>query len=91
MYESLWNAHGQKLVACTNTYNMSEIKQDTQEMLTHVIKPPAGPNTIGFKEIHYKREDFHFIRMLFPCAKFLLSIREDGVQTGKITGKIGVS
>jgi hypothetical protein len=60
-----------------HTYNMIEIEQDMQEMLTHVIKPPAGSNTIGFKEVCFEREDFHFIRMLFLCAKFLLSIRED--------------
>ena len=77
MYESLRNAHGRKTVAWANTYKMSKIKQDMREMLTHVIKPPPGSNTIGFKEIRFEREDFHFIRMLFPCAKFLLSIRED--------------
>jgi hypothetical protein len=77
MYESLQNAHGRKSVAWNNTYNMIEIEQDMQEMLTHVIKPPAGSNTIGFKEVCFEREDFHFIRMLFLCAKFLLSIRED--------------
>ena len=56
---------------------MIEIEQDMQEMPTHVIKPPAGSTTIGFNEIRFEREDFHFIRMLFLCAKFLLSIRED--------------
>ena len=86
MYESLQNAHGQKSVAWNNTYNMIEIEQDMQEMLTHVIKPPAGSNTIGFKEVRFEREDFHFIIMLFLCAKILLSIlnKRRCVQTGKI-------
>jgi hypothetical protein len=70
-------------VAWANTYDMNEIKQDMREMLIHMINPPAGSDTIGFKEIRFQSKDLDFIRMLFPCAKFILSIREDVSKQAK--------
>ncbi|KAL3787889.1 hypothetical protein ACHAW5_007252 [Stephanodiscus triporus] len=85
IYESMRNI-GQgrrRIVAWANTYDMSEIKQDMRTMLIHMINPPAGSDTIGFKEIRFHSKDLDFIKMLFPCAKFILSIRENVSKQAK--------
>lgn len=64
-------------VSWTNSYNISQIEHNMREMLINMINPPIGATMIGFKEIRFKEEDFGYLRVLFPCAKFILSIRED--------------
>ncbi|KAL3817607.1 hypothetical protein ACHAXA_006496 [Cyclostephanos tholiformis] len=79
IYESLRHVKREhtRHAAWANTYNMNEIKRDMRKMLIHVINPPAGSDTIGFKEMRFHGKDLDFIRMLFPRAKFILSIRGD--------------
>lgn len=64
-------------VSWTNSYNISQIEHNMREIMINMINPPIGATMIGFKEIRFKEEDFGYLRVLFPCAKFILSIRED--------------
>jgi len=80
VHSDLNNATGRakKGVAWTNTFDIAEIEQDMRNMIMHTVNPSPGSKTIGFKEYRTLNEEhFNFTRRLFPCAKFIVNIRED--------------